>query len=215
MAQTNHPKTQATPQGHVAKVWAILPLAQYDATTCWEASAHMAYLWKHRKEKDSGKKYAKDAGAYADDYTPKNLHQVAQLCGKLGMQQSKVANTDHVEVLLRQSPLVIARRQHKIGHVMLLTGFSDRNWYYINPQVYNNGPSTQHTFGEHSYDPDTHKFTENTVITPHGVKFNDKQESWRALLQHEAKDKMFDKLLRVVFGYFDPSLATSGKLTHP
>jgi hypothetical protein len=174
----------------------------------------MAYLWKHRKERGAGQGYAKAAGGYATDYLPKSIEQLAQFCRALKMQQAKVANTNHVEHLLQQSPLVIWRHATHISHIMLLTGYSDRNWYYLDPQVCNKGDATQHTFGEHSYNAITHTHSQNTVITRSGVKMNDKQASWHAELQHQAKDHLFAQLRKVVFGYFDPKQATGGKLTH-
>jgi hypothetical protein len=213
MSATKHQDTKSTITGHVARVWTIPPVAQYDATTCWEACGHMAFLWRHRKDNAPQKGYGKAAGSYAKDYQPKSMEQLADFCGKLGMKMAKVANTNTVEHLLQQSPLVIWKQGHHISHIMLLTGFSDSRWYYIDPQVKNTGDSTQHTFGEHSYYADGHSST-NTVITAKGVKMNSQQASWHATHLHQPKDQLFQHLRKAVFGYFDPAKATSGKATH-
>jgi hypothetical protein len=214
MSDTGHPMHTSANSGHVARVWTIPPLAQYDATTCWEAAGHMAYLWKHRKERDPRQGYAKAAANYRKDYLPKDMTRLATFCGKLGMRWVKVANPQQVETMLVQSPLVIWHQRPNISHIMLLVGFSEHNWYYINPQVKNEGDSTQHTFGEHHYDAATKTHTANTIITPHGVKMRSKQASWHAARQHQPKDKLYGELRKVIFGYFDPAKANTGQPTH-
>jgi hypothetical protein len=143
----------------------------------------MAYLWKHRKEKGAEPGYKKAAGDYAEDFLPKGMGELAAFCKQLGMPSAEAKSTAVVEELLTHSPLVIWQQREKSSHVMPLTGFSERNWYYIDPQVMNgDAPSTQHTFGEHSYDSSLGIHYPNTVITPKGAWVNGNQSSWHASL---------------------------------
>jgi hypothetical protein len=113
------------------------------------------------------------------------------------MKEGRLQNCPTAERLLMHSPLVVRKRGQTVGHVVLLVGFSDRNWYSIDPQVINTGPSTSHTFGAHSFDGQA-----NTEVTPSGVHVRDNQPSWHAGLRHDAKNKLFE-VLKPEFFYYE------------
>lgn len=202
---------------HVARVWSVPPIAQYDVTTCWEACGRMLYFWRHQHVKNQQAvlaAYRKAAGKYLDDYFRKGLKDERDYyCKHLLMKEGKGKDAAVVEAYLRHSPLVIRiTPKGGGGHAMVLTGYSDRYWYFINPQVYNGTAkapqaATQHTFGEHTTHADKNGkeiHDENTVITPYGVSMNMKQSSWHAAVCHRPKDELVARLKPEFFSYDKP-----------
>jgi hypothetical protein len=202
---------QTTTKKSIDYIWLIPPLPQYDITTCWEAVGHMAFSWKFKAATDRERKYWKKTGKFATDFDAKNRTELAEYYKKLGMSPANLTGgVKQLEGLLGYSPLAIIRIGKKLSHVMLLVGYNDRNFIYINPQAINTGPSTQHTFGEHSYNAKTKTHTQNTVITKNTVKMKTKQPSWTASYFQEPKTSFYPQLLNLVFGYF-PSRTTQLK----
>jgi hypothetical protein len=195
--------------GHVARVWTLPPAPQDDITTCWEAGGRMLFFWRHRHDQDrQGVRaaYRKAAGEYLGDYFRKGLEAERDFYVRhLGMREGKGQSPPVVEKYLKDhSPLVIRVTLSGGSHVVVLTGCSDRNWYFIDPQVFNRGPATHHTFGAHTVSTDTggnQVYDENTVITPHGAYINPNQSSWHAALRHWPKDKLFAQMKPEFFYY--------------
>jgi hypothetical protein len=199
--------------GHVARVWTIPPIPQYDITTCWEACGRMLFFWKHRRDKNQQgllAAYQQAAGKYLNDYARKNLNEERDFYSKrLGMKEANAQNPSIVEKYLQShSPLVIRILENGVGHVMVLTGFSESNWYFVNPQVFNQaGDATQHTFGAHASHTDSNGnevYDNNTVIKASGVYMNPNQSSWHAAVRHRPKDKLFAQLKPEFFYYENP-----------